>query len=160
MAGHGLGGAYWNLLSKQISDGVGFESVADGGGGAVGVEVADDAGVEIGVAEGVAHDAESAFVLGSGLGHVIGIGGHAVANDFGEDGRAAALGVFEFFENQDAGAFAHDEAVTVFVPGTAGAGGSSLRVERARMAANPPTPMGVMAASAPPAIITSASRAG
>src|SRR5450759_4771440 len=35
--------------------------------------------------------------------------------------------------------------------------GSSLRVESARMAANPPTPMGVMAASAPPAIITSAS---
>src|ERR1039458_2533715 len=35
--------------------------------------------------------------------------------------------------------------------------GSSLRVERARMAANPPTPMGVMAASEPPAIITSAS---
>ena len=35
--------------------------------------------------------------------------------------------------------------------------GSSLRVERARMAANPPTPMGVMAASAPPAIMTSAS---
>src|SRR3954469_25179044 len=35
--------------------------------------------------------------------------------------------------------------------------GSSLRVERARMAANPPTPIGVMAASEPPAIITSAS---
>src|SRR5208282_1496419 len=35
--------------------------------------------------------------------------------------------------------------------------GSSLRVESARMAANPPTPMGVMAASAPPAIMTSAS---
>ena len=35
--------------------------------------------------------------------------------------------------------------------------GSSLRVESARMAANPPTPMGVMAASVPPAIITSAS---
>ena len=31
--------------------------------------------------------------------------------------------------------------------------GSSLRVERAFMAAKPPTPMGVMAASAPPAII-------
>src|SRR5260370_15562082 len=35
--------------------------------------------------------------------------------------------------------------------------GSSLRVESARMAANPPMPMGVMAASEPPAIITSAS---
>ena len=35
--------------------------------------------------------------------------------------------------------------------------GSSLRVESARMAANPPTDMAVTAASAPPAIITSAS---
>src|SRR6267143_3306270 len=35
--------------------------------------------------------------------------------------------------------------------------GASLRMESARMAANPPTPMGVMAASEPPAIITSAS---
>src|SRR5882762_3230150 len=35
--------------------------------------------------------------------------------------------------------------------------GSSLRVERARIAAKPPTPIGVMAASEPPAIITSAS---
>ena len=35
--------------------------------------------------------------------------------------------------------------------------GSSLRVDSARMAANPPTPIGVMAASVPPAIITSAS---
>ena len=35
--------------------------------------------------------------------------------------------------------------------------GSSLRVESAFMAANPPTPIGVMAASVPPQIITSAS---
>ncbi len=35
--------------------------------------------------------------------------------------------------------------------------GSSLRCESARMAANPPIPMGVMHASAPPQIITSAS---
>ena len=34
--------------------------------------------------------------------------------------------------------------------------GSAFRVESARMAANPPTHMGVMAASAPPQIITSA----
>ena len=65
------------------------------------VQVADDAGVELGVAEGVAHDAESAFVLGSGLGHVIGVGRHAVADDLGEDRSAAAAGVLEFFENHE-----------------------------------------------------------
>ena len=35
--------------------------------------------------------------------------------------------------------------------------GSSLRVDSARIAANPPTPIGVIDASEPPAIITSAS---
>jgi hypothetical protein len=35
--------------------------------------------------------------------------------------------------------------------------GSSLRVDSARIAAKPPTPIGVIAASEPPAIITSAS---
>ena len=34
--------------------------------------------------------------------------------------------------------------------------GSSFRVDSARIAANPPTPIGVLAASDPPAIITSA----
>ena len=80
-------------------------------------------GVEVGVAQGVAHDAESAFMFGSGLGHVIGVGGHAITNQLGEDGSVAAASVFEFFENEDACAFAHDEAVTIFVPGAAGAGG-------------------------------------
>ena len=35
-------------------------------------------------------------------------------------------------------------------------GGSSLRVDRARMDAKPPRPMGVMAASLPPVTMTSA----
>ena len=35
-------------------------------------------------------------------------------------------------------------------------GGSSLRIDRARQATNPPRPIGVIAASAPPVTITSA----
>src|SRR5208282_4057898 len=123
MTGHGLGGTDRDFLATQISNGVRFEGVTERRRGAVGVDVADDAGIEFGVAQGVAHDAETAFVLGGGLSHVIGVGGHTVAYDFGEDGRAAAAGVLELFENHDASAFAHDEAVAVLVPGTAGAGG-------------------------------------
>src|ERR1700724_1233490 len=89
----------------------------------MGVEVADDAGIEFRVAQGVAHDAETAFVLGGWLRHVIRVRGHAVANHFRQDGSAAAAGMFEFFENQDAGAFAHYEAIAVPVPWTAGASG-------------------------------------
>src|SRR5229473_1335943 len=123
MAGHGFGGTYRNLISEQISNGVRFERVADGRRGAVGVEVADDTGIEFRVAQRVAHDAETAFVLGGWLSHVIGVRGHTVADYFRQDGSAAAAGMLEFFENQDAGAFAHHEAIAVLVPRTAGASG-------------------------------------
>src|SRR5882762_1074640 len=123
MAGHGLGGTHRNLISKQISNGVRFERVSDGRRGAVSVKVADDAGIEFRVAQRVAHDAETTFVLRGGLSHVISVRGHAVADDFGQDGSAPAAGMLEFFENQDAGAFAHHEAIAVLVPWTAGASG-------------------------------------
>src|SRR5258706_1181033 len=123
MAGHGLGGTYRHLISKQISNGVRFERVADGRRGAVGVKVADDAGIEFRVAQGVAHDAETAFVLRSRLRHVIGVRGHTVANYFRQDRSAPAAGMLEFLEDQDAGAFAHHEAIAVLVPGPAGASG-------------------------------------
>src|SRR5258708_11542294 len=105
------------------SNGVRFERVADGRRGAVGVEVADDAGIELRIAQRVAHDAEPSFVLGGGLRHVIRVRGHTVANYFRQDGSAAAASMLEFFENQDAGAFAHHEAIAVLVPGPAGASG-------------------------------------
>src|SRR5580658_2224575 len=100
-----------------------FERVTERRRGAVGVEVADVAGIQFRIAQGVAHDPESTFVFGSGLRHVIRVGTHAIADQLREDGSAAAAGMLEFFEHQDAGAFAHDEAVAIFVPGTAGAGG-------------------------------------
>ncbi len=59
-------------------------------------------------------------MLGSGLRHVIGVAGHAIAGDFGKNRSAALSGVFEFFEHQNACAFAHHKAVAIFVPGTAG----------------------------------------
>ena len=69
------------------------------------------------------HGAEAAFAFGGHAGHVEGVGGHAVADDLGEDLCAAGLGELELFEDEDAGAFADDEAVAVLVEGAAGVGG-------------------------------------
>ncbi len=52
-----------------------------------------------------------------------GVGGQAVADDLGEDLCAACFGELELFEDEDAGAFADDEAVAVLVEGAAGVGG-------------------------------------
>src|ERR1700690_2110214 len=122
MTGHGLRRTHRNLISKQISYRMRFEGVADGRRGAMSVHVADDACVEFRIAQRIAHDAESAFVFGSRLRHVISVGGHAVANKFGENRSATPTRVFELFENQNARAFAHHEAIAILIPGTAGAG--------------------------------------
>ena len=87
----------------------------------MGVDVADLLRLDASIAEGRAHDAVSAIAIFGGLGDVIGVGGHAVAHDFSNDGGVAALGVLERFEDEDAGAFTDDEAVALGVKGAAGA---------------------------------------
>ncbi len=62
------------------------------------------------------HAAEGAVAVLGRRGDVVGVAGHAVADDLGVDLRAALLGVLEFLEHDDAGALAHDEAVAVLVP--------------------------------------------
>ena len=93
----------------------------------------------------------------SGCGDVAAVGTRAVAEQLGVDPRTAAPGVLQFFDHQQAGPFAEHEAVAVPVERPAGAGGSSLRSDRARMLEKPAMPIGVIAASVPPVTMTSAS---
>ncbi len=111
------------MIAEGALDGRGFQFVAQRSGGAVGVDVADLLRREAGVAEGVAHHAVATFASGRRLGDVVGIGAHAVADNFGDDRRAALPGEFQLFQNQNPRAFADDEAVAILVPGTAGAMG-------------------------------------
>src|SRR3989304_2381313 len=62
-------------------------------------------------------------VWAGGLGDVVGIAGHAIADNLREYGGAAALRVLERFQDDDAGAFADHEAVALGVKRTAGAQG-------------------------------------
>ena len=70
---------------------------------------------------------------------VRGVGRRAVADELGQDRRAARLGVLERLEDDDARALADDEPVAAVSNGREAASGSSLRVDSARIAANPPT---------------------
>ncbi|MCU1249468.1 MAG: uncharacterized protein JWQ49_2497 [Edaphobacter sp.] len=89
----------------------------------MGVEVVDLFGGDAGDFESVLHGAVAAFALGGHAGHVEGVGGEAVADDFGEDLCSAGFGELELFEDENACAFADDEAVAILVPGAAGVGG-------------------------------------
>jgi hypothetical protein len=123
VAGHGFGGAdeeIFGVVAEGGADGGSFGAVAERGGGGVGVEVLDVRGREACVFEGELHDAaDASAVFGWGVGmEGVGVGG--VAYEFGEDGCAAPDGVFALFDDEDAGAFADDEAVAIGVPGAGG----------------------------------------
>ena len=84
----------------------------------MGIDVPDGLGGQTGVAQGVLHGAGHAFAGIGGSGHVESVVGGAVAHHFGVDLGAAGLGVFQFFENQTAAAFTHDETVAACAEGT------------------------------------------
>ena len=128
MAGHGFGGADEELVAEgvfaeEVFNGLGLERVTERRRGGVRVEVVDLLGRDAGDLEGVLHGAVAAFAFGSHAGHVEGIGRQAVADDFGEDLCAAGFGELQIFEDEDSGAFADDEAVTILVEGARGVGG-------------------------------------
>src|SRR5580700_2878138 len=110
MPSHGLGGTDRNFLSKQISNGVRFQRVADGSRSPVSVKVADNTWIEFRVAQRVAHDAETTFMLGRRLRHVISVSAHPVANQLRQNRSAAPPGMFQLLKNQNASAFTHHEA--------------------------------------------------
>ena len=89
---------------------------------------------------------------------MVGVAAHAVADDLGQNGRAAAARVLVFLEHQNAGAFADDEAVAVAGPrGGRRAAGSSIALRKRAHGGESADAHGRDAASVPPQIITSAS---
>ncbi len=103
------------------------------------------------------HDAHAAVAVLGRRGDVERVGAHAVADELGVDRRAAPPGVLELLEDHDAAPSPMTKPSRSLSNGRLARCGSSLRVDSARIAAKPPTPIGVIAASEPPAIITSAS---
>ena len=77
---------------------------------------------DTGAGKGSLHGAEGAVMAFSRGGDVIGVTTHAIADHLAVNLGTARLGVLQFFQHQHAGTFAHDKAITRFIPG-AGRGG-------------------------------------
>lgn len=86
----------------------------------MGVDVVDIGSRQTRTLQRHLHAAIGAVTVFRRSGDVEGISRQAVTDDFRIDLRAARLCVLELFENDDAGALAHDEAVTVDVIGARG----------------------------------------
>jgi len=112
---HGFCGAYAEAVSsgaEDFADGGGFGWIVAGRCSAVGVDVADLFGGEIGVGQGAADCAGWTFYRW--LSDVMGVGGHAEACQLGVDFCAASAGGFERLEDHHAGAFAQDHAAAIY----------------------------------------------
>jgi len=104
--------------AKEAFDGGGFDAVVFFGAGAVGGDVVD-CGAAFGaditwrdtrLFTGFFHGELGAPAFGLDIGDSESIGGGTKASDERDGGCAAAKGVLFFFENEDACAFAHNEA--------------------------------------------------
>ena len=119
VAGLALGGRHgYGALAEHAGDGLRLVRVAYMGGCRMGIDIADFAQVDAGAPDG--HLQRAGGTVHVGGGDVVAVRGEAVAEDLGEDGRAAADGRFVAFEDDGRGAAARHEAVAVAVEGPAG----------------------------------------
>ena len=121
VARHRLGRTHGEFVfAEEVADGMRLKRVADRRRRSMRIDVSNHIRRDFGITHSISHDAESAFVLGSRLRHVIGIGRRTVAHDLCHDRSSPPSGMVQLLENQDASAFADDEAIALLVPRTAG----------------------------------------
>src|SRR5438552_16799403 len=105
------------MVAEEIANGVGFESIADRRRCAVCVYISDVAGFDARIAHGIFHYSKAAFVLRRGLGHVIRVPAHTVADNFGYRRGPTRPSAFELFLDQNRCAFSDLESVRFSLPG-------------------------------------------
>ncbi len=119
---HRLGRADRDIFGVVTEDGldrVAFHHVAHWSGGAVRVNVIDLVQGQARAFDRVLHGLHRANAARRG--HVIGVGGKAVAGQFRENISSTFLCVLEFFDDNDACTFTHDKSIAVLVEGTGSA---------------------------------------
>ena len=118
MTGHRLRRAHGEtrgILAEHTLDRFGLVRVVELRRGAVRVDVVHGIGTDPGIFEAQPHACRGADALGRRLRDVVRVAVGAVADQLGEDRRAAPSRRFQFLEHQHARTLGHDEAVAVFV---------------------------------------------
>src|SRR5688572_12015499 len=114
MARHRLRAAHHDVvgvLTEEGFHGVRLAAVVQRRGRAVCVDVIDVSALEPGVVERGAHGELCARAFGRGCGEVISILALAETDDLAQDLRAAAAGVLELLEDEQAGTLAEHESI-------------------------------------------------
>src|SRR3954466_15558772 len=108
------------MLAKGAFDGECLRPVAKTGGCPVRIDVLDVCCGDPGVAQRVSHHTITAIAIVWRGSYVMGIAAHSRADNLRQDASAALFSVLQFFENQNACAFADNESVPALVPWTTG----------------------------------------
>ena len=88
-----------------------FAFVAHRGRGGVGIQVLNLGCVHAGLAQCLLHGAAGAVAIFGPGGHVVRVGAGAIAHQLGDGCGAACQGMLQLFDDQQAGAFTHDETI-------------------------------------------------
>ena len=118
MPGHGLSGTHRDLpgvFAEYFLDRQSFDLVIELGRSAVGVNIGNIFGRQPRVFDGQFHRLGSAPARGFRRGNMKSVRGASVTDHLRQDRRAAALGMFQSFQDHDPRPFGHDKAVTVQV---------------------------------------------
>mmetsp|Transcript_29107 Transcript_29107/g.56040 ORF Transcript_29107/g.56040 Transcript_29107/m.56040 type:complete len:232 (-) Transcript_29107:1960-2655(-) len=107
-------------LAKDAADRLDLAHVADGGRGAMCVDVTHGAIIGQGL-QRKPHGPLAAFTRRGH--HVVAVRGGRIAGDFGVNFGAARAGMFQLFQHNDAAATRYHEPVAIRVKGAAGCGG-------------------------------------
>ncbi|MNI62163.1 hypothetical protein D3C73_1174690 [compost metagenome] len=86
----------------------------------MGIEVLDIRRLNAGLSQGRHHGAACAVAIFGTGGEVIGVGTGAIAHQLHYGGGAPGQGVFQGFNHQDPGPFAHDKPIAVDIEGAGG----------------------------------------
>ena len=124
VAGLRFGGADQRLVRKEAADGPGFIAVPHRCGSGMRIDVIDVLGFNAGICQSPAHAADSSVQVG--IGDMMTVTAHAKAAQFSQDGGPPVQGVGQFFQNQDTGAFGHNETGVPLIKRPAGSFGSII----------------------------------
>ena len=118
MAGHGFRRAdehVFGMVAEDAGNGLRFVEVVEVRRRTVSIDVIDVFRLEAGIFDGQSHAFGLLDAFRSRSRDVISVGIAAITADFTVNVSAAFLSMFQFFQEDDAGAFTHDETIAVFI---------------------------------------------
>src|SRR5260221_14743348 len=104
------------MIAKHTLHRTKLNLVAEWRRGAMGVDIVDVLDIHLGPLQGSPHRAIAAIAILGGRRDVKSIAAEAITDDLGINLGAAPLGLVVFFQNEDAGAFPHDETPPALIP--------------------------------------------